>query len=112
MNDRRSTERTFIMLKNSVTTYPTLLNEELIPIQKSGERFPHPVGRKAIERYFRHGLRGVRLETVLIGNRRFSSVEAIERFLRATNKLPIGSEEMQQMTERELRSAKNQAGIR
>lgn len=100
------------MLKNSVITYPALLNENLTKIQDAGGSFPYPVGRKAIERYFRHGVRGVKLETVLIGNRRFTSTEAIERFLRATNKPPAGHEGPQRMTTPELNAAKNHIGLR
>lgn len=100
------------MLKNSVITYPALLNETLTTIQTAGDSFPYPVGRKAVERYFRHGIRGVRLETVLIGNRRFTSTEAIERFLRATNKPPAGHEGPHRMTAPELNVAKNQTGLR
>lgn len=100
-------------MKNSrVVTNPALFDETLVPIQKAGAAFPYPVGRKAVERYFRHGVRGVYLETVLIGNRRFSSHEAIRRFLQTTNKQASGQEETIRMTEHELQSAKRQVGLR
>lgn len=100
-------------MKNSkVQTYPALIDETLVPIQKAGQSFPYPVGRKAVERYFRHGIRGIFLETVLIGNRRFSSLEAIRRFLYATNKNSDAENVTRPMTEQELQSAKKLTGIR
>ncbi len=59
--------------------------ERLIPIASLGEhgrlwpdgRAPHP---ETIARWARRGCRGIRLETVLLGGRRYSSLEAIERF--------------------------------
>ena len=100
------------MIKNTIPTYPALLDEEIVPIQRAGSFFPYPVGRKAIERYFRHGIRGVRLETVLIGGRRFSSQEAIFRFLEATNKMPNDEEAIRPMSAVELSVAKTQTSIR
>lgn len=100
------------MTNKRIPTYPALLDETLVPIQKAGEAFPYPVGRKAVERYFRHGVRGICLETVLIGNRRFVSHESIRRFLQATNKQVDDRNEASRMTEQELQSAKSRVGIR
>ncbi len=60
--------------------------ENLIPIARIAEherlwpegRAPH---RDTIARWARQGCRGVRLETVLLGGRRYSSLEAVERFI-------------------------------
>jgi hypothetical protein len=48
--------------------------EQLWPEGKS----PHP---ETVARWARKGCRGVRLETVLLGGRRYSSVEAVNRFI-------------------------------
>lgn len=72
-------------MKNSITPNAALASETLVPISKAGSRFPHPVGRTAIERWMRHGVRGIKLESILIGNRRFTSEEAILRFIEQTN---------------------------
>lgn len=100
-------------MKNSnIPTYPALLDEEPIPLKVAGERFPYPVGKKAIDNYWRHGVRGIRLETVLIGSRRFTSEAGIRRFLEATNKTPGEGEVIRPMSERELQAAKAETGIR
>jgi Protein of unknown function (DUF1580) len=59
--------------------------ERLIPIARVAEhgqlwpegRAPHP---ETIARWARRGCRGIRLETVVLGGRRYSSIEAVERF--------------------------------
>ncbi|MGL6195486.1 MAG: DUF1580 domain-containing protein [Thermoguttaceae bacterium] len=98
---------------NIVKTNPELINEMLIPVKKVGDSFPYPVGRKAVERFIRSGVRGVQLETVLIGSRRFSSKQAIERFVRETNRTK--TEEVNQttrMTAHELEQAKLNVGLK
>lgn len=72
-------------MQNTIETNPALASENLVPINSAGKMFPYPVGRTALERWMRHGVRGVRLESILIGNRRFTSKEAIERFIQKTN---------------------------
>lgn len=100
------------MLKYTIPTNPDLLDEELVPIQKCGSVFPYPVGRKAVERYIRTGIHGIRLSTVLIGHRRFTSVEEIARWLRSTNKQANACQEPQRMTDHELRLAKEEVGLK
>ena len=99
------------MVKHTIPTNPNLLKERLVPVQKAGGEFPYQVGRKAVHRYVFTGIRGVQLATVLIGHRRFTSIEAIERFLRETNK-QAGGGESQRMTEQEIRSAKAAVGLK
>jgi len=65
----------------SVPGSPGLFDETLIPIAEACKQLPVPVSRSKIERMWRTGVRGVHLETVLIGDRRFTSKEAIRRFL-------------------------------
>lgn len=100
------------MVKNTIPTNPNLLDEQLVPIQKCGSVFPYPVGRKAVERYIRTGVRGIRLSTVLIGHRRFTSVEEIGRWLRETNRQTDACQGQRQMTEQEMRLAKTEVGLR
>ena len=42
---------------------------------------PHP---STIWRWHRQGVHGIRLETVLVGGTRYSSVEAVQRFIERT----------------------------
>ena len=100
------------MVKNTIPTNPNLLKERLVPVQKAGGEFPYQVGRKAIHRYIFNGIRGVQLATVLIGHRRFTSIEAIERFLRETNRQTDDCSEPRRMTEQEIRSAKAAVGLK
>lgn len=60
---------------------PEILGESLIDLTEATTRLPIKCSRATIERWVRCGVRGVRLETVLIGHRRFTSTEAIRRFL-------------------------------
>jgi len=66
---------------NTVPGSPSLIDETLIPISEACHKFPVPISRAKIERLWRTGARGARLETMLIGNRRYTSKEAIRRFL-------------------------------
>ena len=58
-----------------------LLEESLIDLTEATKCFPVKISRATLERWVRRGVRGVRLETVRIGNRRFTSEQAIRRFL-------------------------------
>ena len=62
---------------------PELLGESLIPISAAGEEMPMENSRATRERWMREGIRGVVLESILLGGKRFTSKEAIARFLRA-----------------------------
>ena len=66
--------------------------ERLIPIGRVPEheqlwpdgKAPHP---ETVARWARKGCRGVRLETVLVGGRRYSSAEAVDRFIRELSEI-------------------------
>lgn len=62
---------------------PQLLEETLVTLREACRLFPIPISRPACERYVRHGSRGVVLESVLVCGKRMSSIEAINRFVRA-----------------------------
>lgn len=72
-------------LLSKIETNPGLASESLVPIAKAGKFFPVPVSRPTVERLLRVGKNGVPLESFLIGSRRFTSKEAIARFLESTN---------------------------
>ena len=62
------------------------MRERLIPIAcvpEQAQLWPPGTAPHAetVSRWARRGCRGVRLETILLGGRRFSSVEAVARFL-------------------------------
>jgi hypothetical protein len=65
--------------------------EHLIPLKDGGKRIPgragKPVSRATLWRWALTGRQGVRLETVLLGGR-FTSIEAIARFVAKLNDAP------------------------
>jgi len=60
------------------------LNEDLIPISQVPGEFPSRPHIATVWRWVTRGVRGVKLATVHLGGRRFSSREAIQRFVEAT----------------------------
>ena len=64
--------------------------EEALPLIHSARYFPgrrwgKRISARSLWRYAKEGLRGVRLETCLIGGRRCTSKEAIRRFVEELN---------------------------
>jgi len=71
------------MASKMIRDSPDLLDETLLPLVEACEYFPKAYTRSAIERWIRHGSRNIVLESILICGRRYTSVEAIERFIRS-----------------------------
>jgi len=61
-----------------------LAKETLVLLKESSPYFPVPVSRKWLEKMIRTGTRGVRLETFFFCNKRYTSKEAIQRFIERT----------------------------
>ena len=61
--------------------------ETLIPFNAAREAFPggKRLALQTLHRWRLHGVRGTKLETILIGGSRFTSAEAIQRFIAAQN---------------------------
>ena len=70
------------MASKMIRDSPALLDETLLPLSKACKRFPGKRTRSTLERHARKGVRGVVLETILICGRRYTSEEAIQRFIR------------------------------
>lgn len=94
----------------SIDTNSDLAQEKLVPINQAGGKFPYRVGRTALERWMRDGVRGVRLESILIGSRRFTSEEAIARFIERTNQQQDSKGNLR-MTPSELQASKDELGL-
>jgi hypothetical protein len=62
-----------------------ILNEQLLRLNEAAKRLPGQPHRSSLERWTHDGVRGRRLETVLIGGRRYTSLEALQRFAAATS---------------------------
>ena len=59
--------------------------EDLIPFELAGNDIPGHPSRCTLFRWAFKGVRGSTLETLLIGNKRFTSREAVGRFIAAQN---------------------------
>ena len=59
-----------------------ILSETLVRLSEAPQLIPSRPSPRTVWRWVLRGSRGRRLETVLIGGSRFTSREAIERFLR------------------------------
>ncbi len=71
---------------SAIREFPELASEELVPLSRLGEHFPVPISRPSIERLWRKGRLGVRLETIFLNGKRYSSVQAIARFVEQTQR--------------------------
>ncbi len=86
--------------------------EQLIDLDEAAKLFPgrdggtiHPL---TVGLYARRGKRGIRLETVLAGPRRCTSVEAVQRFIEALTYVAAGNRPAQAIAGR-TRRQKNKA---
>jgi len=61
-----------------------IANEEVIPISQAPSHFPGHPNVTSVYRWFTKGSRGAKLETIVVGAKRFTSVEAIGRFIERT----------------------------
>lgn len=66
-------------------------NETVIPIGQAPKHFPGRPNVSSIYRWFGKGSRGAKLETIVVGAKRFTSIEAIERFIEATTRNSPGA---------------------
>jgi hypothetical protein len=67
--------------ENCTSYFPGLAGESLVLLAKSSEHFPFPISAATLQRYWRHGIRGNKLATILLGGRRFTSLEEISRWV-------------------------------
>jgi uncharacterized protein DUF1580 len=68
----------------------TMLNEVLIRFADAAKEFPGNPSQATLHRWRLRGVRGVKLETVLVGGKRFTSFSALERFSRAVTSAAAG----------------------
>lgn len=73
-------------IHSTIQEFPELQDETLVSLAEACQRFPVPVSRPTLERLWRHGCRGVRLETIFLIGRRYTSVEAIRRYVERTQR--------------------------
>ena len=61
-----------------------LQTENLITISEAARLLPGRPHSSTVWRFHARGVKGVKLETIVSGGRRFTSQEAVERFIAAT----------------------------
>jgi len=66
-------------------------SERVVPIGQAPRHFPGRPNQSTVYRWLSKGVRGATLETVVVGGKRFTSVEAIERFVEKTTANSPGS---------------------
>jgi Protein of unknown function (DUF1580) len=86
--------------------------EQIISLTAAAKTLPRlrnnrPVSPATIWRWYKAGIRGVKLETIIVGGVRATSVEALARFMASINGQPTLShaadqEQLQAQIEREL----------
>jgi hypothetical protein len=57
-----------------------MLNEQLLSLSEAARSQPVRRNVSTLWRWVQRGVRGVRLQTILVGGRRYTSREALERF--------------------------------
>lgn len=66
-------------------TATILTGETVIPINQAPKHYPYRrPNLSTVYRHFNRGCRGIRLETFVVGGRRYTTVEAIARFIERT----------------------------
>jgi Protein of unknown function (DUF1580) len=69
--------------------------EDLVTIPQAARAVPRGQGQFGVDpstvwRWHLRGVRGVRLETLLVGGKRFTSAQALDRFFQATTAAAAG----------------------
>jgi hypothetical protein len=106
-------------MSKSIKNSPHLINESLVQLAEACDFFPVKCSRQTLERWLRRGSRGVLLESVTIGSRRYTSKEAIARFLsdqagaKTENNISYASRSYNgsRMTEQEIIEKSRQHGL-
>ena len=62
-----------------------MMDETLLTISQARQRYPSRPSLATMHRWMSRGARGVVLESVLVGGRRYTSKEALRRFHEALN---------------------------
>jgi hypothetical protein len=89
-------------------------SEHVIPVNDVPKHVPGRPSLRTVWRWTEKGARGAKLETLLVGGRRVTSLEAIRRFLTAINSPKTPSVSQSARRQRAIEQAEhelNEAGI-
>lgn len=70
------------MQNNSNDSFPGFTEGNLVPLTQAGALFPVPVSASSLQRFWRQGVRGNRLKTVLLFGRRYTTLKEIQLFIK------------------------------
>lgn len=59
------------------------LSQQTLSLRQASNILPGNPSRSTLSRWAHHGVHGVKLDTILVGGRRFTTSEAIEHFIAA-----------------------------
>ena len=68
----------------------SILSERVVPISEAPQHVPGRPHTATIWRWYQRGISGIKLETFLAGGKRFTTIEAIERFILASTEARDG----------------------
>ena len=89
-----------------------MIQEALVPLSKARELFPQAPSPATLERWVRIGAHGVKLEIIRIGKNRYTSEEAVHRFIDAQNpQVEYPEPEIPRLNEAEILREKKALGI-
>lgn len=81
-------------------------SEQLLTLTQAAKSLPGRPHVATLWRWRKRGIRGVTLETVVIGGRRYTSQEALQRFIDATTSVADGQQPSgQRRTQRQRQAA-------
>lgn len=61
-----------------------ILNEDVVSLNDAAKILPNRPHVSTMWRWYKRGVRGIRLETAVLGGKRYTSKEAIQRFVERT----------------------------
>lgn len=101
------------MASKVILDSPEILEETLVSLTEACRCFPVRCSRGAIERWVRRGSRGAVLESVLICGKRYTSKEAIDRFVRGQLQVETNRPEPRKgsMSKKEIDEAAKRLGL-
>lgn len=68
-----------------IENHPELIDEDTIPLSAIGGELPFETNPGMVQRWMRQGVGGVVLETFVVGKFRFTSKQAVRRFINRIN---------------------------
>jgi hypothetical protein len=84
-----------------------LMKERLVSLKEARQEFPKRPSIPTLWRWILGGVSGVRLESILIGGRRYTSGEACRRFVAACNQAKVTQIETTNARRRQLDAAQS-----